>query len=75
MRDEVLHLGKLVDDLQELALAEARELRLDIGSVSVEPVVLSAARAAGLEKESAAANRDRAGARPGRTPCGSVRCS
>lgn len=51
MRDEVLHLGKLVDDLQELALAEARELRLDIGSVAVAPVVLSAARAARLEKD------------------------
>ena len=30
VRDEVLHLGRLVDDLQELALAEARELRLDV---------------------------------------------
>lgn len=51
MRDEVLHLGQLVDDLQELALAEARELRLHLGAVPVEPVVRSAARAAGLEQD------------------------
>jgi signal transduction histidine kinase len=52
MRDlceEVLHLGRLVDDLQELALAEARELRLDIDEVDLAPVVESAIRAAGLE--------------------------
>ena len=47
--EEVLHLGRLVDDLQELALAEARELRLDVGDVSVGPVVESAVRAAGLD--------------------------
>lgn len=51
MRDEVRHLGQLVDDLQELALAEARELRLEVASVPVEPLVRSAARATGLEAD------------------------
>lgn len=47
--EEVLHLSRLVDDLQELALAEARELRLAVADVAVAPVVVSAAGAAGLE--------------------------
>ena len=46
--EEVLHLARLVDDLQELALAEAGELALTIGLVNVGDVVTSAARAAGL---------------------------
>jgi signal transduction histidine kinase len=46
--EEVLHLARLVDDLQELALAEAGELALTIGPVNVADVVTSAARAAGL---------------------------
>jgi signal transduction histidine kinase len=50
VREEVLHLGRLVDDLQELALAEARELRLVIGDVDVEAVIESAIAAAGLER-------------------------
>jgi signal transduction histidine kinase len=49
VRHEVLHLGRLVDDLQELALAEARALRLDVAPVSVAEVVASAVRAAGLD--------------------------
>jgi signal transduction histidine kinase len=48
-RDEVLHLGRLVDDLQELALAEARELRLDARDVPLAAIVASAATGAGLE--------------------------
>jgi two-component system sensor histidine kinase BaeS len=51
MRDEVLHLGQLVDDLQELALAEARELRLHAAPVEIAPLVASAVRAAGLEHD------------------------
>ena len=51
VRDEVLHLGRLVDDLQELALAEARELRLDVTDVALETSVDSALRAAGLEDD------------------------
>jgi len=51
MRDDVLHLGQLVDDLQEMALAEARELRLDFQHVLVEPLVRSAAGAAGLRDD------------------------
>lgn len=49
--EEVLHLSRLVDDLQEVALAEARELRLSIGDVDVATVVASAARAAGLDQD------------------------
>jgi signal transduction histidine kinase len=51
MRDEVLHLSQLVDDLQELALAEARELRLQVAPVEVAPLVQSALRAAGLDDD------------------------
>lgn len=51
MRDEVLHLGQLVDDLQELALAEARELRLHASAVEIAPLIASAIRAAGLEHD------------------------
>jgi signal transduction histidine kinase len=51
MRDEVLHLGQLVDDLQELALAEARELRLHAAPLEIAPLLSSAIRAAGLEHD------------------------
>jgi signal transduction histidine kinase len=51
MRDEVLHLGQLVDDLQELALAEARELRLHAAPIEIAPLLASAIRAAGLEHD------------------------
>jgi signal transduction histidine kinase len=51
MRDEVLHLGQLVDDLQELALAEARELRLHAAPLEIAPLISSAIRAAGLEHD------------------------
>jgi signal transduction histidine kinase len=48
--DEVLHLGRLVADLQELALAEARELRLDVGDAAIGDVIRSAGAAAGLDE-------------------------
>jgi signal transduction histidine kinase len=50
-RAEIVHLGRLVDDLQELALAEARELRLEIGPVSLRAVLTSATVAAGVESD------------------------
>ena len=49
--EEVEHLTRLVDDLQELALAEAGELKLTRSEVELATVVLSAARAAGLEND------------------------
>jgi signal transduction histidine kinase len=49
LHDEVRHLTRLVDDLQDVALAEARELSLDVRDVAVEDVVASAVAAAGLE--------------------------
>jgi signal transduction histidine kinase len=48
--DDVRHLSRLVDDLQELASAEARELVLTLTDVALADVAASAARAAGLEK-------------------------
>lgn len=51
VHDEVLHLGRLVDDLQELVLAEAHELRLDIRDVPLAGVIASALRATGLETD------------------------
>jgi signal transduction histidine kinase len=47
--EEVRHLSRLVDDLQELAVAEAGELKLSIGDVAMADVARSAVRAAGLE--------------------------
>ncbi len=47
--EEVGHLSRLVDDLQELAIADARELRLTTAVVSLADVAYSAARAAGLD--------------------------
>jgi signal transduction histidine kinase len=49
--EDIVHLGRLVDDLQEVALAEARELRLSIGDVPLAPLVESALRSAGLERD------------------------
>jgi two-component system sensor histidine kinase BaeS len=50
--EEIDHLARLVDDLQEVALAEARELNLTISQASLAPIIESAARAAGLECDS-----------------------
>jgi signal transduction histidine kinase len=48
LRDDVWHLSRLVDDLQDLALAEARELRLARVPVRVSSVVNGALLATGL---------------------------
>jgi two-component system sensor histidine kinase BaeS len=47
--EEIDHLLRLVEDLHELALAEARELKLAISEAPLRPIVESAARAAGLD--------------------------
>ena len=46
--EDVAHLGGLVDDLQDVALAEAGRLSLDLRPVPVEEAVLDAARSLGL---------------------------
>jgi two-component system sensor histidine kinase BaeS len=51
LTEDVRHLARLVDDLQEVALAEARELRLSVSEVALADVARSAARAAGLERD------------------------
>jgi signal transduction histidine kinase len=51
LHEQVLHLSKLVDDLQDLALAEARELGLQPESVRVPDLVASAIRATSLEHD------------------------
>jgi signal transduction histidine kinase len=47
--EEIDHLLRLVEDLHELALAEARELRLTLSEEQLLPIVESAARSAGFE--------------------------
>jgi signal transduction histidine kinase len=49
LHDDVRHLGRLVDDLQELAQAEARTLALDVRPVALEPAIRAALRTAGLD--------------------------
>jgi signal transduction histidine kinase len=49
--EEIDQLTRLVEDLHELALAEARELKLNISEAPLAPIVESAARAAGLESD------------------------
>jgi signal transduction histidine kinase len=49
LHDDVRHLGSLVDDLQDVALAEAGELRLAIADHAASDIVRSALRAAGLD--------------------------
>jgi signal transduction histidine kinase len=49
--EEVQHLSRLVDDLQELAMAEARELRLTMTTAGLAEVAQSAARVAGLDRD------------------------
>jgi signal transduction histidine kinase len=51
LHDDVRHLGRLVDDLQELAQAEARVLHLDRRPVAIGDVVRAAVRSAGLEAD------------------------
>ena len=47
--DEVVLLGRLVDDLEELSSVESRTLRLQLEQVPLRPVLDSAIRAAGLQ--------------------------
>ena len=49
LHEDVLHLGSLVDDLQDVALAEAGELRLSIADHAASDLVRAAVRAAGLD--------------------------
>jgi signal transduction histidine kinase len=49
LHEQVQHLSQLVDDLQELALAESRELRLQMSTLDMRPLITSAVRAAGLD--------------------------
>jgi signal transduction histidine kinase len=49
LHDDVRHLGRLVDDLQELAQAEARILALDVRPVALDPAIRAALRTAGLD--------------------------
>jgi len=51
LHDDVRHLGRLVDDLQELAQAEARALVLDVREVAIDDVVRAALRTAGLDAD------------------------
>ena len=51
LQDDLVHLGRLVDDLQDLALAEAKEIRLQRMLIPVEPLMHSAVRAAALEND------------------------
>jgi signal transduction histidine kinase len=47
--DDLRHLGRLVDDMQDLALAEAREIRLRLAAIPVPRLIHSAVSAAALE--------------------------
>jgi signal transduction histidine kinase len=51
LHDDVRHLGRLVDDLQELAQAETRALVLDVRDVAVDDIVRAALRTAGLDAD------------------------
>jgi signal transduction histidine kinase len=51
--EETLHLGRLIDDLRDLALAEAGELRLQKESVDLAELVRQVAETAFLSRENA----------------------
>jgi len=51
LREDVLHLTRLVDDVQDLALAEAGELRLSRRPVGLLAIVRLAVQACGLDHE------------------------
>lgn len=51
LHDDVRHLGALVDDLQDVALAEAGELRLALADHLAGDVVRPAIRASGLDAD------------------------
>jgi signal transduction histidine kinase len=50
--EEVRHLSRLLDDLQEIAIAESRRIELKITDVEIADLILSSARAAGLDHDS-----------------------
>jgi two-component system sensor histidine kinase BaeS len=52
LHDEVRHLGSLVNDLQDLALAEARALRLDLADLGLADAVRGAIASGGLAGDS-----------------------
>jgi signal transduction histidine kinase len=49
--NEVRHLSRLLDDLQEIAIAETRQIELRISDVSIADVALSAVRVVGSEQD------------------------
>jgi signal transduction histidine kinase len=51
--EETLHLGRLIDDLRDLALAEAGELRLERESVDLEGLIRQVADAAASSSDEA----------------------
>jgi len=51
LREDVRHLTALVDDLQDVAQAEARAIRLDPGDHDAQDLVRAALRATGLEAD------------------------
>ncbi len=51
--DETLHLGRLIDDLRDLALAEAGELRLEKEPIDIAELVQQVAETAFLSREDA----------------------
>ncbi len=61
LHEQVLHLSQLVDDLQELALAESRELRLQMADVDLGQLAASALRASGMEDDARVRKEIKAG--------------
>lgn len=51
--EETLHLGRLIDDLRDLALAEAGELRLEKDSVNIIELIKQVSETAFLSREDA----------------------
>jgi two-component system sensor histidine kinase BaeS len=51
LHDDVRHLGRLVDDLQDLAQADARALVLDAQAVDIDGAVRAALRSGGLDDD------------------------
>ena len=51
--EETLHLGRLIDDLRDLALAEAGELRLEKDAVDIVELIQQVAETAFLSREDA----------------------
>jgi len=51
--EETLHLGRLIDDLRDLALAEAGELRLEKESVDIVELIQQVSETAFLSRENA----------------------